>query len=67
VNLTNVKVKALPDSLFTVPPGYQRMQSPGVPGAGSRGGSPGPIDPSEFQGKSPEEIQELIKKRLGQQ
>ena len=62
-NLTNVKVKDQPDSLFTVPPGYQRMQSPGLPGPGTSAASPAPLNPSDFQGKSPEELQEMLKKR----
>jgi outer membrane lipoprotein-sorting protein len=66
MNLTNLKVKAQPDSLFNVPSDYRSMQGPGAAGPGGRGGRPGPIDPSEFQGKSPEEIREMLMKRYGQ-
>lgn len=63
VDLTNVKIASQPASLFTVPAGYQQMQAP-VPGQGPRGA--GAFKASDFQGKTPEQIRELIMKQQGQ-
>ncbi|WP_164017627.1 hypothetical protein [Pyxidicoccus trucidator] len=48
INLTNIQQGAQPDSLFAVPPDYQKM------------------DASPFEGKTPAQIQELIRQRMSQ-
>lgn len=64
INLTNVKVGPQPDSLFVAPTDYRTMQAP-VPGA-QPGGAIAPLNPADFQGKTPEQIRELIQKRMGE-
>ncbi len=67
LNLTNVKIGPQPDSLFVAPADYKPMQSPtaGAPGA-HPGGAPGGLNPADFQGKTPEQIREMIQQRMGQ-
>jgi hypothetical protein len=67
VNLTNVKVGAQSDSLFVAPTDYRTMQAPsaGTPGAQPRGAG-APLNPADFQGKTPEQIREMIQQHTGQ-
>lgn len=66
-NLTNVKIAPQPDSLFVPPADYKPMQLPsaGAPGA-HPGGAPPAMNPADFQGKTPEQIREMIQQRMGQ-
>lgn len=66
LNLTNVKVGPQPDSLFVAPTDYRTMQAPtaGAPGA-HPGGAAAPMNPADFQGKTPEQIREMLQKRMG--
>ncbi|NMO15557.1 hypothetical protein HPC49_30535 [Pyxidicoccus fallax] len=60
VNLTNIQTGPVPDSRFTVPADYQKLAAP-APGA-----MPGGLKPEDLKGKTPEQIQELLRQRLGQ-
>lgn len=60
INLTNIQQGKQPDSLFTVPADYQKVEA-------SPSGAPmGGLKREDFQGKTPEQIQELIRQRMGQ-
>ncbi len=69
-DLTNVTVAPQPASRFTPPKDYKLMQRPNLgagagAGAGAGGGAAG-FKASDFEGKSPEEIREMVMKRHGQ-
>jgi hypothetical protein len=67
LDLTNVKIAPQPASLFVAPADYKSMQMPaGAPGA-HPGGAPSALNPADFQGKTPEQIREMIQQRMGQQ
>ncbi|MCP3139711.1 LolA family protein [Pyxidicoccus xibeiensis] len=65
VNLTGIQEGPQPDSRFAIPADYQKMDAP-KPGAAPQG-LPGGLKPEDFQGKTPEQIQELIRQRMGGQ
>ncbi|MBZ4423181.1 DUF4412 domain-containing protein [Myxococcus sp. RHSTA-1-4] len=60
INLNNVQQGPQPDSRFTVPADYRKMAAPPA------GAVPGGFTAEDFQGKSPEQIQEMIRQRMGQ-
>jgi hypothetical protein len=60
INLTHIQQGPQPDSRFTVPADYRKMPAP-PPGA-----IPGGFSAEDFQGKSPAQIQEMIRERMGQ-
>ncbi|MFP2927311.1 hypothetical protein ACLESO_19355 [Pyxidicoccus sp. 3LG] len=60
INLTNIQQGAQPDSRFAVPADYRKVDAP-PPGA-----APGGLKPEDLQGKTPEQLQELIRQRMGQ-
>ncbi len=60
VNLTNIQQGQQPDALFKVPADYQSL------GASPMGVPMGGLKPEDFQGKTPAQIQELIRQRMGQ-
>lgn len=60
LDVLDIKVEKQPDALFTVPADY-RMMPQQAPGA-----LPGGFKPEDFQGKTPEQIQEMIHQRMGQ-
>jgi hypothetical protein len=64
-DLTNVKVAPQPSSRFTVPKDYQPMQmsNVGAPATGARPGALGNFRPEDFEGKTPEQIREMVEKR----
>lgn len=64
VTLTNIQQGPQPDSRFAVPADYRKTK------AGTHGAPmlPGGLKPEDLQGKTPEQIQELIRQRMsGQQ
>ncbi|QSQ22420.1 hypothetical protein JY651_46130 [Pyxidicoccus parkwayensis] len=60
INLTNIQEGKQPDALFTVPADYRKVD--GAAAAPPMGG----LKPEDFQGKTPEQIQELIRQRMSQ-
>lgn len=60
INLTNIQQGKQPDALFTVPADYQKVEGSALPPGGG-------LKREDFQGKTPEQIQEMIRQRLGQQ
>jgi hypothetical protein len=59
INLSNIQVGPQPDSRFAVPSDYRKMDTPPVPS------QPGGLKSEDFQGKTPAQIQELIRQRMG--
>lgn len=59
INLSNIKVGPQPDSRFAVPADYRKMDVPAM------GAAPGGLKPEDFQGKTPAQIQEMIRQRMG--
>jgi hypothetical protein len=60
LNLTHIQEGKQPDSLFTIPADYRKMEGPPM------GAPMGGLKPEDFKGKTPEQIQELIRQRMGQ-
>ncbi|MCP3099788.1 hypothetical protein LZ198_13015 [Myxococcus sp. K15C18031901] len=63
IDVTNIQLGAQPDSRFTVPADYEELDA-------ARPTAPpmmGTFKAEDLQGKSPEQIQELIRQRLNQQ
>lgn len=67
LDLTNVKIGPQAGSLFVAPADYKTMQVPtaGPAGANPSGAHP-ELNPADFQGKTPEQIREMIQQRMGQ-
>ncbi|MFP2905298.1 hypothetical protein ACLESD_09625 [Pyxidicoccus sp. 3LFB2] len=60
INLTRIQQGPQPDALFTVPADYKQVTA-------SPSGTPmGGFKREDFEGKTPEQIQELIRQRMGQ-
>ncbi|WP_163864206.1 LolA family protein [Myxococcus eversor] len=62
IEVTNIQMGAQAAALFAVPPGYEELDatSAAPPIMGS-------FKPEDFKGKTPEQIQEMIRQRMGQQ
>jgi hypothetical protein len=58
LDVLNIQVGPQPDSRFAIPPDYQQQP----PSPASRMGN---LKPEDLQGKSPEEIEKLIRERMG--
>jgi hypothetical protein len=58
INLSNIQVGPQPDSRFVVPPDYRKMDAPAM------NAPPGGLKPEDFQGKTPAQIQEMIRQRM---
>jgi hypothetical protein len=59
INVSNIRVGPQPDSRFAIPSDYRKMDTP------SGHSTPGGLKPEDFQGKTPAQIQELIRQRMG--
>jgi hypothetical protein len=59
INVSNIQVGPQPDSRFAVPSDYRKMDTP------SMNSPPGGLKPEDFQGKTPAQIQEMIRQRMG--
>jgi len=62
INLTHVQQGKQPDSLFAIPPDYRKMAAP--PAGTGAGGMPGGFKREDFEGKTPAQIQEMIRQRM---
>ncbi len=66
VNLSNIQQGKQPDSRFKVPAGYKKMAPPAA-ATGLPATVPAAFTAKDFEGKTPEQIQEMVRQRLGQQ
>ncbi|NTX02922.1 hypothetical protein HUA74_08055 [Myxococcus sp. CA051A] len=61
IDVTNIQMGAQPASLFAVPAGYQELDA-----ASAAPPIMGSFKPEDLQGKTPEQIQEMIRQRMQQ-
>ncbi|MCP3059227.1 hypothetical protein LXT21_10625 [Myxococcus sp. K38C18041901] len=59
IDVTNIKVGEQPASLFVIPADYEELDAPGP-----NDSVMGSFKPEDFKGKSPEQIQEMIRQRM---